>query len=78
MKDPPRLAELLTEFFRYTEREFEEVEHVIDEFNERVPNGAEGRARKIAHTYKPDAMTRLDRTVFAKELELFFQFICVQ
>jgi predicted helicase len=52
MKDPDRLAELVTQFFRYVEPEIEEFEHAVDEFKERVPDLAEGLAKKIAHAHK--------------------------
>src|SRR2546423_433608 len=42
MKDSARLAELVTQFFRYVEPEIEEFEHAVDEFKERVPDLAEG------------------------------------
>lgn len=52
MKDPSKLAELVTEFFRYVEPEIEEFEHAVDEFKERVPDLAEGLAKKIAEAHK--------------------------
>ncbi|NLY00494.1 MAG: hypothetical protein GXY83_30735 [Rhodopirellula sp.] len=52
MTDPPRLAELLTEFFRYVEPEIEQFEHAVDEFKQRVPDLAEGLKQKIDQAHK--------------------------
>src|SRR5438128_2702252 len=52
MKDPVKLAELVTEFFRYVEPEIEEFEHAVDEFKERVPDLAERLGKKIALSHK--------------------------
>lgn len=52
MKDPARLAELITEFFRYVEPEIEQFEHAVDEFKQRVPDLAEGLAKKIAKAHR--------------------------
>lgn len=52
MKDAGKLAELLTEFFRYVEPEIEEFEHAVEEFKERVPDLAEGLKRKIEQAHK--------------------------
>jgi predicted helicase len=55
MQDPAKLAELVTEFFRYVEPEIEEFEQAVDEFKERVPDLAEGLKKKIetAHRTNP-------------------------
>lgn len=47
MRDPVKLAELITEFFRYVEPEIEEFEQAVEEFKERVPDLAEGLKKKI-------------------------------
>jgi hypothetical protein len=52
MKDPARLAELIELFLAYTEPEIEEFEHAVDEFKQRVPDLAEGLAKKIAQAHK--------------------------
>ena len=52
MSDPAKLAELITEFFRYVEPEIEEFEHAVDEFKERVPDLAEGLAKKIEQAHR--------------------------
>ena len=52
MTDPVKLAELITEFFRYVEPEIEEFEHAVDEFKERVPDLAEGLAKKIEQAHR--------------------------
>ncbi len=52
MKDPAKLADLVQTFFQYVEPEIEEFEHAIDEFKERVPDLAEGLAKKIATAHK--------------------------
>ncbi len=52
MSDPLRLAELLTEFFRYVEPEIEEFEQAVEEFKQRVPDLAEGLKQKIDQTHK--------------------------
>ncbi|HEX8524086.1 MAG TPA: type ISP restriction/modification enzyme, partial [Tepidisphaeraceae bacterium] len=52
MKDPARLADLVTEFFRYTEPQIEEFEHAVDEFKDRVPDLAEGLKKKIDQAHK--------------------------
>lgn len=52
MKDPARLAELVTEFFRYVEPEIEEFEEAVNEFKERVPDLAQGLAKKIEQAHK--------------------------
>lgn len=52
MKDPARLAELVTQFFRYVEPEIEEFEHAVDEFKERVPDLAEGLKKKIEQAHR--------------------------
>src|SRR5205085_1630194 len=52
MHDPAKLAELVTEFFRYVEPEIEEFEEAVAEFKERVPDLAEGLAKKIADAHR--------------------------
>src|SRR5688572_19159699 len=52
MKDPLRLAELVTQFFRYVEPEIEEFEQAVEEFKERVPQLAEGLAKKIEQAHR--------------------------
>ncbi|MGA2496372.1 MAG: type ISP restriction/modification enzyme [Tepidisphaeraceae bacterium] len=52
MKDPGKLAELITEFFRYTEPEIEEFEQAINEFKERVPDLAVGLGKKIDESHR--------------------------
>src|SRR5438128_2462825 len=52
MRDPAKLAELITEFFRYVEPEIEEFEQAVAEFKERVPDLAEGLAKKIADAHR--------------------------
>src|SRR5437762_10173757 len=52
MTDAAKLAELVTEFFRYIEPEIEEFEQAVDEFKERVPDLAEGLAKKIADAHR--------------------------
>lgn len=52
MKDSARLAELLTEFFRYVEPEIEEFEQAVSEFKQRVPDLAEGLKKKIEQAHK--------------------------
>lgn len=52
MKDPEKLAELITEFFRYVEPEIEEFEQAVDEFKERVPDLAKGLEKKIADAHR--------------------------
>jgi predicted helicase len=52
MRDPAKLAELITEFFRYVEPEIEEFEQAVEEFKERVPDLAEGLAKKIADAHR--------------------------
>jgi predicted helicase len=52
MKEPAKLAELVTQFFRHVEPEIEEFEHAVEEFKERVPDLAEGLAKKIAQAHK--------------------------
>jgi predicted helicase len=52
MREPARLAELITQFFRYVEPEIEEFEQAVDEFKERVPDLAEGLAKKIAEAHR--------------------------
>jgi predicted helicase len=58
MTDPAKLAELVTQFFRYVEPEIEEFEHAVDEFKERVPDLAEGLAKKIALSHKANPAFR--------------------
>ncbi len=55
MRDPSKLVEILSEFFRYTESDIEEFEQAIEEFKDRVPDLAEGLANKIeqAHQINP-------------------------
>ncbi|MCY2991145.1 MAG: hypothetical protein NTY19_25185 [Planctomycetota bacterium] len=55
MKDAAKLAELVLQFFRYIEPEIEEFEQAVEEFKERVPDLAEGLAKKIdeAHRTNP-------------------------
>ncbi|MDX1946326.1 MAG: hypothetical protein SFU86_13075 [Pirellulaceae bacterium] len=55
MTDPVKLAELITEFFRYVEPEIEEFEQAVEEFKERVPDLADGLKEKIdkAHRTNP-------------------------
>lgn len=55
MKDPDKLAELVLQFFRYIEPEIEKFEQAVDEFKERVPDLAEGLAKKIAKAHKENA-----------------------
>jgi predicted helicase len=52
MKDPLKLAELITEFFRYVEPEIEEFEQAVEEFKERVPDLAEGLKKKIETAHR--------------------------
>ena len=52
MKDPAKLAELVTEFFRYVEPEIEEFEQAVAEFKERVPDLAEGLSKKIEQAHR--------------------------
>jgi len=52
MHEASKLAELITEFFRYVEPEIEEFEHAVDEFKERVPDLAEGLAKKIEQAHR--------------------------
>ncbi len=66
MKDPAKLAELLTEFFRHIEPEIEEFEHAVDEFKQRVPDLAQGLAKKIAESHKTNS-------VFKKAFADFFE-----
>lgn len=55
MKDAGRLEELVRQFFAYVEPEIVEFEHAVDEFKERVPDLAEGLAKKIAAAHKTNA-----------------------
>ena len=66
MKDPAKLSELVTEFFRHIEPEIEEFEHAIDEFKERVPDLAQGLAKKIEKSHK-------DNPAFKKAFADFFE-----
>jgi predicted helicase len=66
MKDPAKLSELVVEFFRHIEPEIEEFEHAIDEFKERVPDLAEGLAKKIEKSHK-------DNAAFKKAFADFFE-----
>ena len=52
MKDPAKLAELIVQFFRYTKPEYENFEHAVDEFKDRVPDLAEGLAKKIEQAHR--------------------------
>lgn len=52
MKDPAKLTELVLQFFAYVEPEIEEFEHAVDDFKERVPDLAEGLAKKIEQAHK--------------------------
>ncbi len=52
MKDPAKLAEVVTQFFRHVEPEIEEFEHAVDEFKQRVPDLAEGLRKKIEESHK--------------------------
>jgi predicted helicase len=52
MQDPAKLAELITQFFRYVEPEIEEFEHAVDEFKERVPDLADGLRKKIEQSHR--------------------------
>ncbi|MDZ4817434.1 MAG: type ISP restriction/modification enzyme [Planctomycetota bacterium] len=52
MKDPVKLAELIIQFFRYVEPEIEEFEQAVDEFKERVPDLAQGLAKKIDEAHR--------------------------
>ncbi|MFI5378732.1 MAG: hypothetical protein ACHRHE_05520 [Tepidisphaerales bacterium] len=52
MKDPARLQDLITQFFRHIEPEIEEFEHAVDEFKERVPDLAEGLKKKIDESHR--------------------------
>jgi predicted helicase len=52
MTDPAKLEELIVQFFRYVEPEIEEFEHAVDEFKQRVPDLAQGLAKKIAEAHK--------------------------
>ena len=52
MKDPARLADLVTTFFRHIEPEIQEFELAVDEFKQRVPDLAEGLRKKIEEAYK--------------------------
>jgi hypothetical protein len=49
--DPAKLAALVTEFFRHVGPEIEDFEHAADEFKERVPDLAEGLAKKIEQSH---------------------------
>src|SRR5438132_14204741 len=51
MRDPANLAELITGFFRY-------VEPAVGEFKERVPDLAEGLAKKIADAHRTNPAFR--------------------
>jgi predicted helicase len=66
MKDPAKLGELVTEFFRHIEPEIEEFEHAIDEFKERVPDLAQGLAKKIEKSHR-------DNPAFKKAFADFFE-----
>jgi type I restriction-modification system DNA methylase subunit len=52
MKVPEKLAELVLQFFHYIEPEIEEFEQAVDEFKERVPDLAEGLAKKIEQAHR--------------------------
>jgi predicted helicase len=52
MKDPAKLAGLITDFFHYVEPEIDEFEHAVDEFKERVPELAEGLHKKIEYAHR--------------------------
>jgi len=52
MKARDKLAELVLQFFRYVEPEIEEFEQAVAEFKERVPDLAEGLAKKIADAHR--------------------------
>jgi predicted helicase len=52
MQDSAKLAELITQFFRYVEPEIEEFEHAVDEFKERVPDLADGLRKKIEQAHR--------------------------
>jgi predicted helicase len=67
MRDPVKLAELITQFFRYVEPEIEEFEHAVDEFKERVPDLAEGLKKKIEQAHRTNAKFK---QAFAEFFEL--------
>jgi type I restriction-modification system DNA methylase subunit len=52
MREPAKLAELITQFFRYVEPEIEEFEQAVDEFKERVPDLADGLRKKIEQSHR--------------------------
>jgi hypothetical protein len=67
MKDPAKLADLITQFFRYVEPEIEEFEHAVDEFKERVPDLAEGLKTKIEAAHRTNTKFK---AAFAEFFEL--------
>jgi hypothetical protein len=67
MREPAKLAELITQFFRYVEPEIEEFEHAVDEFKERVPDLADGLRKKIEQSHRTNP-------AFKKAFADFFEF----
>jgi hypothetical protein len=51
-KDPAKLTDLISEFFRYVEPEIEEFEDAVDEFKQRVPDLADGLKKKIEQAHR--------------------------
>lgn len=58
MKDPAKLAELITQFFRHVEPEIEEFEQAVEEFKERVPDLAKGLAKKVEEAHRTNPALR--------------------
>jgi len=52
MRDPAKLEDIVVEFFRHIEPEIEAFEDAIDEFKTKVPDLAEGLAKKIDMSHK--------------------------
>src|SRR5262245_18999003 len=59
MREAGKLAELITQFFRYVEPEIEEFEQAIEEFKERVPDLAEGLQKKIEQAHRTNPKFKL-------------------
>ena len=59
---PAKLADLLNQFYAYTEPEIEDFAKAVEEFKDRVPDLAQGLADKIeaAHHKKPEFQTAFD------------------
>jgi hypothetical protein len=58
MTDPVKLAELISEFFRYVEPEIEEFEQAVEEFKERVPDLAKGLEKKIERAHRTNTKSK--------------------